>query len=63
MRYRAPAARQGGEVVEHGITPSGSERAMPTAEEREEMRQIDARLDAFAKLIKDKARCPDTPLQ
>ena len=27
---------------------------MPTQEEREEMRQLDAKLDAFAKLIRDR---------
>ena len=32
---------------------------MPTREEREEMRQIDSRLDAFAKLIKE-SRSTDT---
>jgi hypothetical protein len=36
---------------------------MPTEEERAEMRALDAKLDAFAKLIKDKARCPDIPPQ
>jgi hypothetical protein len=35
---------------------------MPTEEERAEMRALDAKLDAFAKLIKDKARCPEAPL-
>ena len=29
---------------------------LPTAEEREEMRQIDARLDAFAAMLKEKAK-------
>jgi hypothetical protein len=36
---------------------------MPTEEQRAEMRALDAKLDAFAKLIKDKARCPDTAMQ
>jgi hypothetical protein len=34
---------------------------MPTQAEREEMRQLDAKLDAFAKLIRDRAKA-DVPL-
>ena len=41
------AARQQGSMVAVQVNVP-----MPTQEEREEMRQIDARLDAFAKLIK-----------
>src|SRR5215469_350066 len=45
------AARQQGSMVAVQVNIP-----MPTAAEREEMRQIDARLDAFAAMLKEKAK-------
>jgi hypothetical protein len=45
------AARQQGSMVAVQVNVP-----MPTQAEREEMRQLDAKLDAFAKLIKDRAK-------
>ena len=44
------ARQQGAQIAVQVNVP------LPTAEEREEMRQIDARLDAFAAMLKEKAK-------